>query len=101
LTNLGQRDEPWSMRKFSAIVLLGSMIVTSPAFATTPNDYAKAGWKVTWPEVSPRKDCWCVIIKIEKGGKTVMCEVPLHGWPSQNCHPPQPCARMPGGCRGG
>lgn len=65
-----------------------TILASSLAFSVTPNDYFHSGWKwVNGTEVSRRKDCMCLVLRLEKDGKTVVCEVPPNHWPTQNCLP--------------
>lgn len=77
--------------KIAAVGMLGPAVALSLTHAKSPADYVNDGWKTMELEPSPSQNCpGCVLIKFEKNGQTIMCEVPLYHWDVQPCHLPLP-----------
>jgi hypothetical protein len=80
---------------FRSIAIITMLITLSwPTLAKTPDQYVKDGWSVA--SVTPyfamdcACNCVCVVLRLYKSGKTIMCEAQWKGWPENQCHSPLP-----------
>lgn len=76
------------MRGLFAFFTLGLLIVYSPAWGKTPNQYIDDGWKITDQEFMhfDDPDCpLCLKLTLSKNGKAIYCAVPAKGWPVNEC----------------